>query len=349
MSHAMLSGTQLLGFMPVRASTVAPQVDAAFLFVFWISLFFFVLIAGLMFAFIILYRRRSPGQEAGSRVTHNTPLEILWSVIPTLIVCVMFWWGFRIFMDMRTVPENAYEIEVQARKWAWTFFYPGGIDSDELHVPIDTPVLLTMSSQDVIHSCYIPAFRLKRDVVPGRYAKLFFQADKAGTYPLFCAEYCGKSHSDMRTIAVVHPAGEFEKWLETANPLTALTPEQYQEYFAGPEAFIEKYRNDPQLGKIASKLETPDKLGEKLREKKACSQCHTIDGGASTGPTWKGLFGSQREFRDGGSVVADENYIRESILEPNKHIVKGFDAAMPKVPIKDREIEALIAYIKTLK
>lgn len=340
---------QLLGFMPVRASTVAPAVDAAFLFIFWVSLIFFVLIAGLMFVFIARYRRRHPGQEASSGVTHNTPLEILWSVIPTVLVCVMFWWGFRVFMDMRTVPENAYEIQVRAFKWGWQFLYPTGVDSDELHVPVDTPIVLTMSSDDVIHSCYIPAFRVKRDVVPGRYSKMWFQSDTPGTYPLFCAEYCGKSHSDMRTVTVVHEPGDFSRWLETANPLTALTPEQYQEFTQDPQAFIDRYKDDPQIGKYVLKLETPQQAGARLYVKKSCAQCHSVDGSANTGPTWKGLFGSQREFRDGGSAVADENYIRESILEPNKHIVKGFDAAMPKVPIKDREIDMIIAYMKSLR
>ncbi len=352
-----LAQMHTLGFMPLRASTIAPHIDAAFLFIFWVSLIFFVLIAGLMFAFIILYRRRRPDQEASSNVTHSTPLEIAWSVIPTILVCIMFWWGFKVFMDLRTVPENAMAIDVNAFKWGWSFRYPNGIESDELHIPIGQPVVLTMSSQDVIHSCYIPAFRVKRDIVPGRYSKLWFQADREGTYPLFCAEYCGKSHSDMRTITVVHEPGGYEKWLEVANPLVALATlgegdakgARYQEYLADPQAFLDKYKDDPELSKIVAKLETPEQMGQKLFVKKSCVQCHSVDGAANTGPTWKGLFGATREFRDGGSAPADENYLRESILEPNKHIVKGFDAAMPRLPLKDPEIDALIAYIRTLK
>lgn len=349
MTFAPLGFSLPLGFMPVRASTYAPAVDAAFWFIFYVSLFFFVLISGLMFYFIARYRRRTPYQEAASDVTHNTTLELAWSVIPTILVCIMFWWGFKAFMDMRTFPDNAYEINVRAFKWGWSFGYPGGIASEELHMPVDVPILLTMTSEDVIHSLYIPAFRAKRDVVPGRYAKMWFQPDRPGTYPLFCAEYCGKSHSDMRSVAVVHEPGEFEKWLETADPLNALSDDQYAEFMADRDAFIERYKDDEVLGKVIPRLETPEELGAKLVVKKACLQCHSTDGSPNTGPTWKGLFGSQREFRDGASAIADEDYLRESILEPNKKVVKGFDASMPRVPISDREIDAIIRYIKTLK
>jgi cytochrome c oxidase subunit 2 len=347
-------------FMPEQASTTASGVDTAFYFIFYVSLFFFVLIVTLMFTFIIRYRRKSPGETASGKVTHSTPLEITWSVIPVILVVIMFWLGFKSFLEMRTMPANAYEINVLARRWSWSFTYPGGIQHNELHVPLDTPVRLVMRSGnpddpddvEVIHSLFIPAFRVKRDIVPGRYADLWFRATRTGTFPLLCAEYCGTQHSDMTTVCVVHEPGGFDKWLETADPLKKLTPEQYQEYQADPAAFIEKYKDDPVLGK----LETPAMLGEKLAVKKGCMQCHTTDGRAGQGraPSFLGIFERERVFRDKKTLqdypdMTSESYIRESILEPKAKIVAGTDDVMPRISTTDREIDLIIAYLKTLR
>jgi cytochrome c oxidase subunit 2 len=300
---------------------------------------------------MILYRRRRPDEDARTQITHNTPLEIAWSVLPGILLVLMFWWGFKTFLDMRAIPANAYEINVKGLKWAWEFDYPGGININELHIPQNRPVRLIMRSDDVIHSMYIPAFRAKRDVVPGRISDMWFEARQPGTFNVFCTEYCGKGHSDMITTVTVHPPGEFEKWLDTADPLKALTPELYDEYRADPEAFLAKYKDDKDWGKYASRLAKPLDIGKKLYKAKACVTCHTVDGSVLQGPSFKGFFDREHKFTDGGQFVPSpenpiENYMRESILEPAKHIVAGFQAVMPKITVSDREIDCLILFIK---
>jgi cytochrome c oxidase subunit 2 len=192
----------------------------------------------------------------------------------------------------------------------------------ELHVPIDRDVRIIIQSVDVLHSLYIPAFRTKMDAVPGRYSDLWFRATKAGEYPVFCAEYCGTSHSDMIAKAVVHEAGGYDKWLEGIGEI---------------------------LKKEASK--DPAAYGEKLYNKQGCKTCHTVDGSTLVGPTWKGLWGATRTLADGTSVEADENYILQSINDPTSQVVEGFPPSMPtyKGQMKDWELNALIEYIKSLK
>lgn len=333
---------------PPQASTFSRSVDNIYLFIFWVCLVFFVGIAVTMFWFMIKYRRRTPEDEVG-HTTHSNTLELVWTIIPSLLLIPMFWWGFTAFMDTRIAPGGAYEIQVKAQKWNWTFLYPNGGDTDELHLPVGRPVRLIMRSEDVIHSLFIPAFRQKRDIPPGRYTDIWFQATQTGKFWLTCAEYCGTNHSDMKADVYVEEQSVFEEWLKNMDPLSKLTPEQYQEFLKDPTAFIGNYKDDPVLGKVVTKLATHDKMGEQLYNRKGCKQCHSIDGSTSTGPTWKGVFGRAEKFVDGGGVTVDENYVRESILEPNKHVVAGFQAVMPKIAVKDREIDMLIAYIKTLK
>lgn len=303
--------------MPPESSTAAPEVDRVFFFIYWVSVFFFVLIVALMVYFVIRYRRRREGERATSRVTHSTPLELTWSAIPLLLVIVMFYMGFRGYMDMVSPPVNAMNIYVTGQKWFWNFEYPGGHQDTELHVPVDTPVQLTLVSTDVIHSFYIPAFRLKKDAVPGRYNKAWFEAHKPGDYLALCAEYCGTSHSDMLARVVVHPPGEFEKWLsEAADPF--------------------RTRSFAEVGALIFV--------------KRCSGCHTTDGSIGTGPSFKRLFGDTVHLSDGSTLIADENYIRESIVDPHKQIVQGYAAVMPtfKGQLSDRDITAIIEYIKEL-
>ncbi len=202
-------------WLPPPQSTTAGAVDDAFYFLLAISTFFFVLIVVLMAVFVVVYRRR-PGVEAPGNASHNNLLEFTWTAIPVGIVIVIFYMGFTGYMDMRIAPRDAYEIHVTGQKWKWTFTYPNGFVSDELHVPVERPVRLVMSSEDVIHSLFIPAFRVKMDVVPGRYTETWFHAREPGTYGLYCSEYCGTSHSDMLTDVVVHKPGEFDKWLRDA-------------------------------------------------------------------------------------------------------------------------------------
>jgi len=304
-------------WMPPQVSTVAQGVDWLFNFILWISVFFFALIVGLMILFIVRYRRRE-GHEAQESPSHNTALEITWSVIPIILVVLIFFFGFRGFLDMSTPPANAYEVLVDGQKWKWTFTYPNGYVDENLHVPVDRPVQLVMSSSDVIHSLYVPAFRIKRDVVPGRYAKAWFEATAPGEYDLFCAEYCGTSHSDMIAHVIVHPVGEFETWLDKASN------------------FLETM--------------SPVDAGRKLFQVRGCTQCHSADGSAKIGPTLLGAFEREERTSDGSTIIADENYLRESILEPTAVIVAGYEPVMPTYQgrLKDGEVTAIIEYIKSL-
>jgi cytochrome c oxidase subunit 2 len=304
-------------WMPPQVSTVARNVDWLFQFILGISVFFFLLIVILMVVFVVRYRRRE-GREAEASPSHNMALELTWSAIPLVLVVVIFFFGFRGFLDMATPPANAYEILVDGQRWNWTFTYPNGYADADLHVPVDRPIRLVMTSADVIHSLYVPAFRIKADLVPGRYAKAWFEATEPGEYDLFCAEYCGTSHSDMLAQVVVHPVGEFEIWLDRASD------------------FLETM--------------SPAEAGRKLYQVRGCQQCHSVDGTGKTGPTLLGVFGHSQLLSDGSSVVADENYIRESILEPAARVVAGYEPVMPTYQgrIKDEEITAMIEYLKSL-
>ncbi|KXK31692.1 MAG: Cytochrome c oxidase subunit 2 precursor [Candidatus Hinthialibacteria bacterium OLB16] len=185
-------------WLPAQRSTYAGEVDALFYFILWLSVFFFSLIVGLMVYFVWKYRARE-GHTSQPSPIHNTTLEVVWTIIPVLIVIVIFYMGFTGFMNIANPPQNAYEINVTGMKWKWLFTYPNGYVDEKLHVPVNRPIRLVMTSEDVIHSLYIPAFRMKMDVVPGRYHKIWFNANKEGEYDVYCAEYCGTSHSDMIT------------------------------------------------------------------------------------------------------------------------------------------------------
>ncbi len=296
------------------------RTDFLFHFIYYVALFFFSLIMALMIYFVFRYRRKSP-QELGTGPTHSTLLEVIWTGVPIVLVIAMFVIGF--FEYMRTTgpvaSPNSYEIQVLGQKWKWQFTYPNGYVDQNLHVPVDTPVQLTMTSEDVIHSLFIPAFRMKQDVVPGRYTKMYFRGTAPGEYVIFCAEYCGTSHSDMLARVVVHAPGEYEKWLEEASN------------------FIDKL--------------PATEAGARLYLSRGCASCHTADGSAGTGPTFKALFGHDQKLSDGSTVKVDENYIRESIIEPQVKVAAGFEPVMPtyKGRIKDKEITVLIEYIKSLQ
>lgn len=305
-------------WMPRRGSTTAEQVDWLFYFILWVSVFFFVLVVAWMLFFIFRYRRRKAGRAEGGP-HQNLALELTWTLVPLVIVIIIFSIGFAGFMNMTRTPENALEILVTGQKWIWLFTYPNGHVDEELHVPVDEPIGLVMTSEDVIHSFYVPDFRLKRDVLPGRYSKTWFRATEPGEYKVYCAEYCGTGHSDMIASIIVHPPGEYEKWLESA-------------------------------GQLADDL-SPAELGARLYSKRGCDQCHSVDGTAGIGPSLLSLSGKQRPLKDGTVVLADENYLRESIMEPMTKIVAGYEAYMPtyKGRLKDREITGLIEYIKSLE
>lgn len=312
--------------MPTQGSTSAAGVDRVFYFIYGISVFFFALIVVLSLVFVIRYRQRE-GRQAQPTSHHNTALELTWTIIPLILVIIIFVMGFRSFMDLSIAPGNAYDIGVVGRKWNWSFRYPNGYVDSDLHVAVNQPVRLTMSSVDVIHSLFVPAFRQKLDVIPGRYTKTWFEAKEAGSYDLYCAEYCGTGHSTMTARVIVHPAGEFEKWLENASNWVKTMP-------------------PADAGRILV-LGRPDGTGGR-----GCTQCHKVDGSRLIGPPLNGIWGKEHVLKGGGKVVVDENYIRESILDPQAKILAGYESvAMPtyKGLVKDDEIAAIIEFMKTLK
>lgn len=306
-------------WLPERASTFADIVDPAFNLYLWISAFFFVIICVLMALFIIKYVRKRPDQLASAQITHNLPLELSWTIIPLVIVMILFFIGMKGYLHMRVPPADAIQVNVMGQKWSWSFTYPTGAVNDTLVVPINTPVKLLMTSRDVIHSLFIPAFRVKADVLPNRYHSLWFQATKEGLFPLMCTQYCGTNHSYMVTAVKVVNQDAYNEWLSSAS--------------------------DPGKG------QTPEQYGELLYTKRGCNACHAVDGSRLVGPSWKGLFGKSRPLAGGGSIMADAAYIRESILEPTAKVADGFQPVMPtfKGVLTDREIDAITAYIKTLK
>ncbi|MDR8393211.1 cytochrome c oxidase subunit II [Aliifodinibius sp. S!AR15-10] len=308
--------------LPPAKSTVADNYDQLFEFVHMSSLLLTIAVLAAIIYFIIKYRRKSEN-EVTPVITHNNALEITWSVVPLVLVLFIFGWGFQVFLDMTSPPDDAYEVQVTAQKWLWRFQYENGASSTgELHVPADRPVRLVMSSNDVIHSFFVPDYRIKQDVVPGRYTSVWFNAPETGESTIFCTEYCGTDHSNMTGSVVVHEEDEFETWL-AENAGGGTKPDDL----------------------------TPAEWGEQLVQENACNTCHSTDGTELTGPTWQGKFGSEEPLSDGSTVTVDENYLRESILQPGAHIVQGYDNVMPPYQgvLSDEQINAIIEYIKTLK
>jgi cytochrome c oxidase subunit II len=308
---------QTSGFWLPDSAANNPEMDRVFLLILVISSLLFLLVVGLMVLFVVRYHRR-PGRLPQKSASQNIWLETTWTVIPVLIVAVIFYQGFTAYMTMQTAPPGCYDLRVSARQWAWQFIYPNGHVDENLHVPAGEPIRLTMTSEDVIHGLWIPALRVKQDVVPGRYSSLWFQADKPGTYNLLCTQYCGDDHSNMLSTLVVQTREDYDKWLkDAANYLKTLPPAE---------------------------------AGKMLYQRRGCSQCHSIDGTAGTGPSFKGIFGKPQHMTDGRDVVADDNYIRESILEPQAKIVAGYQPVMStyKGLLSDDDITALIEFIKSL-
>lgn len=306
-------------WLPRSSSTLAPSIDLGWNLALWVSYFFFFLVVALMVFFVFKYRRRSD-KDTTSSLQHSTVLEVTWSVIPLVILIWCFLVGFKGFLESTIVPAGAYEISVTASKWRWAFTYPNGkTEINELKVPAGRPVKLLMSSNDVLHSVFIPEFRVKQDVVPGQYTTLWFEAPEAGRTRLLCAEFCGTQHSEMMANVEVLPQDEFDAWLEAGDGGDDLPPEE---------------------------------LGAQLFTKFTCNACHSTSPGVNlVGPSLAGIFGRTVEFNEGDSLVADENYVRESIEAPAARIVKGFGNLMPsfKGQINDRDMNALIAYMKSLE
>lgn len=304
-------------WMPDAISSSAGATDWLFYFIYWASAAGFLIVVTLMVFFAIRYRAR-PGHVEQPSPSHSTPLELTWSLIPTAIFLAIFYYGFKGFMDLAAPPDYAYEVKVVASKWRWEFVYPNQAASDTLHVPKDVPIRLLLQSDDVIHSLFVPTFRIKKDAVPKRLNTTWFKAEKTGEYDLFCAEYCGTRHSMMLSKVVVQEPEAFNAWLDNAANWVASVP--------------------------------PVEAGAKLYTTKGCFQCHSTDGRAGTGPSFKDLFGHDVALVGGKTVLADENYIRDSMLDPAGQVVAGYAAVMPTYQgrLKDAELTALTEWIKSL-
>lgn len=300
-------------------TNLSSSVDSVFLFIMGISLVLLVGVTGTMVYFAVRYRRsKHPRAE---NIEGNLALEIVWTVIPTLLVLAIFWVGWKGFVYMRTVPHDAMLVKVAARMWSWHFSYENGATSEVLKVPVNRPVKLVITSADVLHSLSIPAFRVKEDAVPGRENYLWFQPEVTGSYDLFCTEYCGMGHSAMTTKVEVVSQQEFSAWYSEA------------------------------AGKAASGKSGPD--GAKLFAEKGCSACHSIDGSPKVGPTLKGVSGRRVTVLTNGKereLTANDEYLRKSLVDPQADVVKGFPPIMPpqKGVLTDAEIDALVEYMKTL-
>jgi cytochrome c oxidase subunit II len=304
-----------LPFFPAQASAQAAQVDAIYFFMVAVTAFFSLLIAALVVAFAIKFRRRSDN-EIGVAIHGSIALELLWSVIPLVIAMVMFAWGAKVFFDLYRPPAGAMEIFIVGKQWMWKAQHPDGMrEINELHVPVGRPVKLIMGSEDVIHSYYIPAFRVKADVIPGRYNSMWFTATKPGRYHLFCAEYCGTKHSGMIGWVTAMEPSEFQAWLGGSGAATT----------------------------------SPVAAGEKLFNDLACNTCHLANG-TGRGPVLSGIFGKSIELQGGGSATVDEAYLRESIVNPQAKIVAGFQPIMPTFQglVTEEQLLQLVAYVRSL-
>lgn len=303
-----------LPFTPEQASTIAGHVDALYLYLILITLFFSTLVVVLIFYFAMRYRRRAP-DEIPRPVEGSLVLETMWTIIPFLIAMTIFVWGASLYFALYRPPQDAIEIAVVGKQWMWKFQHTEGLrEINELHVPVGSKVLLTLTTEDVIHAFAVPAFRIRTDVVPGRYTKLWFEATKTGRFHLFCTEYCGTNHSGMTGYVVVQDPAEYQAWL------------------AGGTS------------------ESPAAQGEKLFQSLGCASCHKTDA-QGRGPVLTGVFGKPQKMDNGQDVIADEAYIRESILDPQNKKVLGFGSVqMPSFrgQVTEEQVLNLIAYIRSL-
>ncbi len=305
-------------WMPPSASDASGRSDFMYYAVLGLSAFFFFGISIVVIGFVWKYRHR-PGHKAEATASHNDAMEITWTVIPTLICVFLFLGGWRGYVKMTTPPKKALEVAVFAKKWEWNFVQPNGVEDNNLHVPVDTAVRLVMTSDDVLHSFFVPAFRIKQDLVPRRYTYTWFMATKPGVYRLYCTEYCGTDHSQMKRVVVVHDKGGYERYLADKKAQS--------DTLTGPE------------------------LGAMLYKQKGCEACHSVDGSARIGPTFKGDFGSQAKLADGSTITVDENYLKESILAPMAKARVGYPPSMPAFEgqLSEKQLLGLVEYIKSLK
>jgi cytochrome c oxidase subunit 2 len=308
--------TSWIPFVPPSASTLSGKVDALYFYLSGVTVFFTLLISGVLIFFVIKYRRRSPF-EIPRPVAGSHKLETLWSVIPFIISMSMFAWGAQVYFQMYRPPKNALEVYVVGKQWMWKIQHSTGQrEINELHVPAGRKVKLIMTSEDTIHDFFVPAFRIKADVLPGKYTTQWFEATKPGTYHLFCAEYCGMNHSGMIGSVVVMQPSEFDDWLS---------------------------------GNVGQ--QSPAVAGEQLYQSLGCVSCHGARGEGGRGPALAGVFGREVFLTNGQKVLADEAYIRESIENPQAKLVSGFGPIMPTFQgqVTPEQLIQIMAFIKSLQ
>lgn len=307
-----------------QASEFASNVDFVHDIVTDFSVFFTVLITGVMIYFAIRYRQRNGKDHPTPQLLHSNLLEVVWTIIPIIISVYVAYLGIIYYKDMREPGKDPLVINVHGQKWFWDFEYPNGKKfggkNVEFVVPVNKPVELVLTSRDVIHSFFIPAMRVKKDAVPGMFSYIYFKPIKTGTYPVFCTEYCGKEHYNMMVQLRVVSEAEYERWINDSS---------------------DEFRKS---------LVSPVDLGKTLYTQKGCNACHSIDGTRIVGPTWLDLYGSKIKMTNGTEVEADANYIKESILEPAKLIHDTFPPVMPSFAgqLSEDEISGIIAFIRTL-
>ena len=309
--------------LPDSASTMSGQVDAVWWFLVAVTVVFTVLVSVLVVGFAVHFRNKKDGRVA-TQIEGSLQLELLWTIIPLVILMGMFFWGTTVYVQMQRPPKNVIDMTVVGKQWMWKIQHPTGQrEINALHVPIGQAVRLTMTSEDVIHSFFIPAFRTKKDAVPGRYTQQWFEATKPGVYHIYCAEYCGTKHSAMIGWCTVMEPADYQNWLAGVVP-----------------------------------GETPEAAGKLLFEGMRCVSCHpietgvtTIDGAPARGPLLAGIYGKEVVLKDGGKAVVNDEYIRESILKPMAKVVLGFEPVMPTFEgqVSEEQILQLAAYIKSMK
>ena len=292
--------------------TTTQAVDPVFMLIFGISLVLLIGITATMIFFVVRYRR-SRNPEPTSQASGSPLLEVVWTVLPTVLVIGMFYYGWTSYLSLRTVPKNAMQVKAEARMWSWDFIYENGRHSGKLYVPVGQPVQVNLESEDVVHGFYVPAFRIKRDVVPGMKNHVWFVATAPGSYDLFCSQYCGTGHSAMITTIEAVPPDKFAAWLS----------------------------EKPAAGGAAQ--------GEALLQKYGCLGCHSLDGSPKVGPTFKGLYGSEVRVTRGGKpevVKVDEKFLLESIKTPGASIVEGFPPIMPATEMPEADLKAIVEFLE---
>jgi cytochrome c oxidase subunit 2 len=321
-------------FLPEQASTFARQVDQLHYFVILTTMIASTAVGLTSLLFFVRYRRRTDDQTTAPV---PTPLwvELVIILVPATFFLTWFGMGFSDFLTFSTPPRDATDIYVMGKQWMWKFSYPKGPSSvDVLRVPQGRPVRLLMTSRDVIHSFYVPAFRIKRDVIPGRYTEVWFEATTAGRFPVLCTEYCGTNHSLMRAEVEVLPEAEFDRWMDSQRP--------------------DEHRREGYTAERANEVAFPSDLaaqGERLALQQGCFKCHSVDGSAHIGPTWLDLYGRTEQLESGARVVADEAYLTRSMMDPRADVVAGFRPVMPAFQgrLTASDTAALLEFIKTLR